>query len=110
MAKSKVSKAEELVRSEGLAAEENPDAPLKAGTKVTRPGRARSAVYSIRLTPDEVQAVNAAADLAGVPASVLVRGWVRQGLATQRNDDPAAIAEQLAHDVARLRRSLPASA
>jgi hypothetical protein len=102
--------AADLVRQEALSAEQNPDAPVQPGTKITRPGRARSTVYSVRLAPDEVAAINQAADAAGVSASTLVRGWVLQGLAAQQDETPAAIVAQLAHDVDRLRRSLPRSA
>jgi hypothetical protein len=33
-------------------------------------------VYSVRLTPDEAAALEAAAEQAGLPASTLVRSWI----------------------------------
>ena len=45
---------------------------------VTRPNRGRSTVYSIRLNPDEVAALQSIADAAGVPGSTLARSWIVQ--------------------------------
>ncbi len=58
------------------ALEDNRDAPIPEGAKVTRPNRGRSTVYSIRLNPDEVAALQSIADAAGVPGSTLARSWI----------------------------------
>jgi len=63
---------ERRVREE---AEATRDEPLPAGTG-KRTNRGRSTVYSVRLTADEVAAVQAAADRAHLPASTLVRSWI----------------------------------
>jgi len=65
-----------LIAEEAAASEENRDAPIPASAKVTRPNRARSTVYSIRLNTDEVAAVQALAESAELPASTLVRSWI----------------------------------
>ena len=64
---------EERVRTE---AEATRDAPMPSGVIGARPNHGRSTVYSVRLTPDEVAAVQAAAERAGLPASTLVRSWI----------------------------------
>lgn len=66
------SELEQKIRDE---AEATRDAPLPAGGG-DRPNRGRSTVYSVRLNPDEVAAVQAAADRAGLPPSTLVRSWI----------------------------------
>ena len=71
-----MSDLDSLLREEAEHAEQNKDAPATPGTKVTRPGRARSTVYSIRLNPDELAALHALAETAGLPASTLVRSWI----------------------------------
>lgn len=65
-----------LLRDEAEYAEQHKDAPAKPGTKISRPGHARSTVYSVRLNPEEVAALQALADTTGLPASTLVRSWI----------------------------------
>lgn len=67
-------------------AEANRDTPLP-GDVGTRPNLNRSTVYSVRLTVDEVAAVQAVADQAGLPASTLVRSWIVERL---NSADPSA--------------------
>ena len=64
------------IAEEAAASEENRDAPIPADAKASRPNRARSTVYSIRLNTDEVAAVQALADAAKLPPSTLVRSWI----------------------------------
>lgn len=64
---------EQLLRDE---AEANRDQPLPGDAVGTRPNHNRSTVYSVRLTADEVAAVQSAADQAGIPSSTLVRSWI----------------------------------
>lgn len=78
------SELEQQVRDE---AEANRDAPLPEGAASTRPNLNRSTVYSVRLMPDEVAAVQAVADRAGLPASTLVRSWIVERL---NSGDPSA--------------------
>lgn len=70
----------ELERQLRDEAEANRDAPLPGDTLGTRPNPGRSTVYSVRLTADEVAAVQDAADRAGLPASTLVRSWIVERL------------------------------
>jgi hypothetical protein len=67
---------EQVLRDE---AETHRDGPLPEGAG-TRPNLAHSTVYSVRLRAEEVAAVQAAADEAGLPASTLVRSWILQRL------------------------------
>ena len=71
-----MSDIEKIIEEETDASEANPDAPIAKGAKVTRLNRRRSTVYSIRLNPDEVAALQSIADAAGVPGSTLARAWI----------------------------------
>ena len=82
-----------LVADEAAASEANPDAPIPAASRVSRPNRARSTVYSIRLNPDEVAEVQALADAAGLPASTLVRSWIIERIRAEHGDVSEAEAE-----------------
>src|SRR5438094_5721297 len=59
---------ERLVAEEAAASEANPDALIPAASTLSRPNRARSTVYSIRLNPEQVAEVQALADAEGLPA------------------------------------------
>jgi len=65
-----------IIETETEASESNRDAPIPEGAKITRPNRGRSTVYSIRLNPDEVAALQSIAYAAGVPGSTLARSWI----------------------------------
>lgn len=67
---------EKVLREEAEHAEEHRDAPAGPETSVSRPGRARSTVYSVRLNPEEVRGLQELAEQAGIPASTLVRSWI----------------------------------
>jgi len=67
---------EKLIDQETESSEEDRDAPIPAGATLSRPNRARSAVYSIRLDPDEVIALQTIAEAAGLPSSTLARSWI----------------------------------
>lgn len=99
---------EQLIAEEAAASEGNPDAPIPASATVSRPNRARSTVYSVRLDPDEVAAVHALADAAGLPASTLVRSWIVERVRVERGEVGGAEAELLAaqRHLAHLRRHL----
>lgn len=85
-----------ILRDEAEAAEADPDAPAKPGTVITRHGQ-RSRVYSIRLGESEIDALEAAAERAGVPASTLARAWIAERLAADgHTTDVRAIADALA--------------
>lgn len=65
------SEFELMIRAE---AEATKDAPLVANGE--RPNRNGSTVCPVRLTSDEADALQAAADQAGLPPSTLVRSWI----------------------------------
>lgn len=71
-----MSNIEKILQEETEASEANRDAPIPQDARVTRPNRGRSTVYSVRLNPDEVAALQSLADAAGVPASTLARAWI----------------------------------
>lgn len=66
----------ELLRQEAEHAEQTRDDPYPPNAKGTRPGRSRSVVYSVRLDPEEVAALERLAAQTGLPASSLVRSWI----------------------------------
>jgi predicted transcriptional regulator len=71
-----MSDIDKIIEAETEASENNRDAPIPEGAQITRPNRGRSTVYSIRLNPDEVAALQSIADAAGVPGSTLARSWI----------------------------------
>jgi transposase-like protein len=97
-----------LIDTEAEHAEATKDEPVPADAlgRATRPGLARSVMFSLRLNPDEIAAVHALAETHDVAASTLVRGWILQRLAAERNhpDDTAAMLDRLESDVRVLRK------
>lgn len=86
----------DILQSEAAAADENPDAPARPGTVITSKGQ-RSRVYSIRLSESEIEALESAAEQAGLPASTLARSWIAERLASgDVSTDVRAIADALA--------------
>ena len=94
----------QLLAEETEASERTRDEPLS--DRATRKRQTRSVVYSIRLTPEQTEEIQRIAEAAGVPAAGLVRGWVLQGLAAEREGSVEQTMEALSRDVARLRRQL----
>ncbi|HEY4020542.1 MAG TPA: hypothetical protein VGM75_17755 [Pseudonocardiaceae bacterium] len=88
---------EQLVRDEAESARET-DRPLGQGKRVNR---GRSTVYSVRLTEDEVAAVQAAAERAQLPASTLVRSWIVERVRSVNSDDADARLRALIHEEVR---------
>lgn len=84
----------------------NDPIPAEALARATRPNRAKSVTFSLRLNPEELAAVQTLADERDLPASTLVRGWIVRQLAAERGapSDTAAVVERLEADVATLRR------
>jgi hypothetical protein len=89
-----------ILDEETEASELTRDEPMQGGQR--RAGK--SLVYSIRLHPDEAEAIQQIADEAGVPARGLVRGWVLQALRAKlaKPDSVTSVVEALSRDVARL--------
>ncbi len=95
---------ERLIAEETEASERARDEPPSGRAVRKRP--TRSVVYSIRLTPEQTQEIQRIAEGAGIAAAGLVRGWVLQGLAAERENSVEETVEALSRDVARLRRQL----
>jgi hypothetical protein len=95
---------EQQLAEETEASERTRDEPLSE--RAARKRQTRSVVYSIRLTPEQTQEIQRIAAAAAVPATALVRGWVLQGLAAEREGSVEQTVEALSRDVARLRRQL----
>lgn len=96
----------QLIAAEAEHAEATKDDPMPPGTVYTRPNQARSVTFTLRLNPEELAAVQAAAEDRDIPASTLVRGWIMRQLAAERGapTDAAAVVERLEDDVRTLRR------
>ena len=62
----------DLIAAEAAAAEQNPDAPIKAGSTITR-GHSRAKTLQVRLNDDELAALAALAAARGIPVSTLAR-------------------------------------
>ncbi len=95
-----------LITEEADYAEQHRDDPIPADARATRPNRAKSVMFSLRLNPDEMAAVQDLAHESNVPASALVRGWITQRLAAERNapTDTATVVDRLEADVRTLRK------
>jgi len=102
------SNIKQRILEEAAASDESKDAPISSDASVSRPNRARSAVYSIRLNPDEVASVQALADEAGLPPSTLVRSWIVERVRIEQGDLGDAEAELNAAErhLAHLKRHL----
>lgn len=99
---------EQLIAEETAASEAHRDAPIPQGAAVTRPNHARSTVYSIRLNPEEVAAVQALAEAADLPASTLVRSWIIERVRREQGEVSDAETELRAaqHHLALVQRHL----
>lgn len=85
-------------------AEAHRDDPTEEDTPPTRPGHARSVVFSLRLNPDEFEMINTLATRLGVPASSLARGWILDGMDQERDQpDLRTALDRLAADIDRAR-------
>ena len=69
--------------------------------RVNGVNRNRSTVYSVRLTEDEVAAVQAAAERAQLPASTLVRSWIVERIRSLDPEGADARLRALIHDEVR---------
>ena len=98
----------QMIAAEAEHAEATKDDPIPADAlaRATRPNLARSVTFTLRLNPDELAAVQAAAEDRDIPASTLVRGWIVRQLAAERGapTDTAAVVERLEADVRTLRK------
>ncbi len=84
-----------LIAGEAEAAELNPDAAIRPGSKVTR-GHNRVKTLQVRMNDDEFAALTAVAERLGVPASTLARDLLLRELASPSESPQAVIARMRA--------------
>lgn len=70
-----------LIDEEAEHAEVTREDPYPPGVIAERRNRARSTVYSVRLSDDEIAEIHRLARAVGVPASTLVRTWITERIA-----------------------------
>jgi hypothetical protein len=108
MARNNDAELRRLLDEEAEHAEATKSDPIRARSlrRATRPNRGKSVMFSLRLNPDELAAVQALAEGQCVPASTLVRGWIVRQLAAEQAGaaDVAALLDRLETDVRVLRR------
>lgn len=90
-------KIEDLIATEAEAAEQNRDAQIRPGSKVTR-GHDRSRTLQVRLNASELEALTAAADRLGVPVSTLARDLLLAQL-SERSSAPQAVIARMRADL-----------
>ncbi|MDR0482022.1 MAG: hypothetical protein LBH13_02515 [Cellulomonadaceae bacterium] len=94
--------ADEIAASEASVNDAAPDIEFQ------RPGREAARVYSVRLPQDVVNSVESAARLADVPASVVIRGFILDGLAARESTTMSSVVDRLEADLRSLRQLVPA--
>ncbi|WP_420176096.1 hypothetical protein [Luteococcus sp. OSA5] len=88
---------DELIAAEAKASEQNKDAEMKPGTKVTR-GHGRSRTLQVRLNDDEFAALARVAEERGVPASTLARDLLLRELG-DHDTDPRSLLARIRSDL-----------
>lgn len=88
----------ELVATEAEAAREELLPEDAVFTRVNK-----SVPVSVRLSVDDAQQVELLAERLQVPTSVLIRGWITEGLGSYRDDSVQSALAQLESDLVRLR-------
>jgi hypothetical protein len=81
----------DLIAAEAAAAEQNPDAPIKAGSTITR-GHSRAKTLQVRLNDDELAALATLAAARGIPVSTLARDLLLGQLGAADTSTKALIA------------------
>lgn len=66
--------------------------------------RGNSVVTSVRLPEAEYKEIEQLADESGIPVSALIRGWILQGLAAERDLSLHGAIERVVGEADRLRR------
>jgi hypothetical protein len=101
---SAIEASEQMFREE-QAAQDQAEPSVQEPQRGVRRNQSRSAVYSVRLNPEEVVQLELLASQRGIRSSALVRGWILQGLAAAGavQDSPAAAVERMAAELETLR-------
>lgn len=80
-----------VIRQEAAASESDPDAPLQPGTKIHRPGNANAPVLlCIEVSGEEMETMQARADLLELSVAALAPGWLMAGLAVEEESEGKA--------------------
>lgn len=82
---------DDLIAAEAEASEQNKDAELQPGTKVSR-GHGRSSTLQVRLNDDEMAALVRAAQERRLPASTLARDLLLRELTAPSTDSRTLVA------------------
>lgn len=82
---------EDLIAAEAQASEQNKDAPIGPGTKLTR-GHGRSRTLQVRLNDEELQALTDLAEQREIPTSTLARDLLLAHLSQDTDTPQAALA------------------
>lgn len=82
----------DLIAAEAVAAERNPDAPIRPGSRVTR-GHQRAKTLQVRLNVEELDALTRLAEQRGLPVSTLARDLLLSQLASSDDSAKALIAK-----------------
>lgn len=82
----------DLIAAEAAAAERNPDAAIKPGSKVTR-GHQRAKTLQVRLNDEELDALTRLAEQRGLPVSTLARDLLLSQMAGSDDSAKALIAK-----------------
>lgn len=90
-------KIEDLIAAEAAASEQNKDAELQPGTKITR-GHGRAKTLQIRLNYEEFTALARAAEERGIPVSTLARDLLLREL-EGAGEDPQAVIARMRSDL-----------
>lgn len=88
---------EDLIAQEAEASEQDKDAPIRAGSTVSR-GHARTRTLQVRMNAEELQALTDMAHASGVPASTLARDLLLGHLAGQP-DTPRTVLARMRADL-----------
>ena len=89
------------VKAAAIEAEATAESSMPAKTRPTRPNK--SVPVAVRLSPEDVAAIDQLASTMNVPASALIRGWIRQGLAAKAANTVDSAIDQISADLQRLR-------
>lgn len=90
-----------LVEQIAAEADSTRDKPMPPGARATKPNR--SVPVAVRLAPEDVAAIESLAQRLEVPMSSLLRGWIINALAAQRDETVTSAIDRIAADVQRLR-------
>jgi len=89
------------VKAFAVEADVTAELPMPTGVIPTRPNK--SVPVAVRLTSEDASAIDELATAMNVPASTLIRGWIRQGLAAKNETTIDSALDQITADVQRLR-------